>query len=104
MKLSTKRKAYEIKNYGRIVICRVYADWSCNETLTWRTKSKDYGIEPIQCDRISGKNSTDIKIVVDIMETLHTIDYISLYYVQNVTNVQLIWINCHIPVICPADI
>lgn len=39
------------------------------------------GIIPIQCDRIKGKNSTDIKLTVDLMKTLYTQSHIGLYYI-----------------------
>jgi uncharacterized LabA/DUF88 family protein len=70
----------EIKTYGRIIILRVYGDWSMDNMKNWLTKAKQYGIIPIQCERINGKNSSDIKLCVDIMKTLYTIPNISLYY------------------------
>ena len=41
----------------------------------------NFGIIPIQCERISGKNSTDIKLCVDLMKDLYSIDNISLFYI-----------------------
>ena len=71
----------EIQSKGRIVLSKIYGDWSQNELKKWRDVAQTYGIEPIQCDRISGKNSTDIKIGVDIMKTLYTISHIDIFYI-----------------------
>jgi len=70
----------EIKNYGRIISCKVYADWGYN-MKKWRANATKFGIETIQCDRISKKNSTDIKMVVDIMKMLYTVKHLTLFYI-----------------------
>jgi len=74
----------EIKNYGRIIISRVYGDYSKTELKSWLGKSTNCGIIPIQCCRISGKNSSDMKLCVDLMEDLYTLPDITLFYI--VTN------------------
>jgi uncharacterized protein (TIGR00288 family) len=71
----------EIKNYGRIIISRVYGDWSQDNMKNWLKTASTYGIIPIQCERISGKNSSDIKLCVDIMKDLYTLDNITLFYI-----------------------
>jgi uncharacterized LabA/DUF88 family protein len=71
----------EIKNYGRIICSYVYSDWSQDNMKNMRTTANNSGIIPIQCDRISGKNSSDLKMTIDIMKTLFTIDHISLFYI-----------------------
>ena len=71
----------EVHSYGRTVISRVYADWSCDNVKPWLEAATNSGIIPIQCDRIKGKNSTDIKLAVDIMKTLYSQPNISLYYI-----------------------
>ena len=71
----------EIKNYGRIIISNVYGDWSKDNMKHWLKSASEYGISPIQCDRTSGKNSTDIKLCVDIMKHLYTIKNISLFFI-----------------------
>ena len=71
----------EINSYGRIIISRVYGDWSQENMKNWLTTSSIFGIIPIQCERISGKNSTDIKLCVDLMKDLYSIDTISLFYI-----------------------
>ena len=75
----------EIKSYGDIVINRVYADWEVNPLKKWRDSASMNGIMPIQCGRLNGKNSTDIKLCVDLMKDLYTVPYISLFYLKNIT-------------------
>jgi hypothetical protein len=71
----------EIKSYGSIIISRVYGDWSNENMHKWLESSIIYDINPIQCARISGKNSSDIKLCVDIMKDLYTVPKISLFYI-----------------------
>lgn len=71
----------EIRNYGRIIINNIYCDWSSLEYSKLKLASIENGITTIQCDKIVGKNSTDIKLMVDIMRTLYEINHISLYYI-----------------------
>ena len=47
----------------------------------WLSTASKYGIIPIQCERINGKNSSDIKLCVDIMRDLYNIDVITLFYI-----------------------
>ena len=59
----------DIRKYGRISISNIYLDWT--ENKSWMDISKNFGITPIQCNKIKGKNSVDLKIAVDIMETIY---------------------------------
>lgn len=59
----------DIRKYGRISISNIYVDWT--ENKSWLDISKKFGITPIQCNKIKGKNSVDLKIAVDIMETIY---------------------------------
>lgn len=71
----------KVKSCGRIIILRVYGDWSQNNMSDWLKCATQYGIMPIQCCRISGKNSCDIKLCVDIMTDLYTVHDISMFYI-----------------------
>ena len=71
----------EIKGSGRIISCNVYGDWSNTEMSNWLSFSRDNGLTPVQCDMIKGKNSTDIRLMVDIMEYLYTIPHITMFYI-----------------------
>ena len=70
--ISSKEYKYileDIRKYGRISISNIYLDWT--ENKSWMDISKNFGITPIQCHKIKGKNSIDLKIAVDIMETIY---------------------------------
>lgn len=54
---------------------RAYKDWSKEPDNSNMIQTCDrMGIEQIQVNRASGKNSSDIKMCVDIMRLLHTTD------------------------------
>lgn len=70
----------EINLYGNILINNIYADWSYNNKLSLLKVSRHCGITTVQADLIKGKNSTDIKLVVDVMRTLNHFQYIDIFY------------------------
>lgn len=70
--ISSKEYCYildDVRKNGQVSISNVYLDWTENQS--WKEVSKNYGITPIQCQKINGKNSVDLKIAVDIMEILY---------------------------------
>tara|TARA_Y100000589_G_C27143613_1_gene625841 strand:- start:267 stop:1241 length:975 start_codon:yes stop_codon:yes gene_type:complete len=73
----------EIKKYGRIRVNRVYGDWTqVNEKDKWINYSRNYGITKIQCDRIRKyKDSTDIKMICDILKSLYNQKNIDTYII-----------------------
>tara|TARA_B100001287_G_C22605684_1_gene492602 strand:- start:360 stop:1133 length:774 start_codon:yes stop_codon:yes gene_type:complete len=71
----------EVNSYGRIIISRVYGDWSKDNMNNWLKTSTEHGILQVQCGRISGKNSSDIKLCVDLMKDLYSINSISLFFI-----------------------
>ena len=71
----------EIKNYGRIMISKIYGDWSKDNMKNWLKETNKYGITPVQCKRICGKHTSDIKLCVDIMKDLYGSDSITLFYI-----------------------
>ena len=61
----------KIKEENNLLINRVYADWKIEHNNNiWNETSIKHGIEEIQVSRLAGKNSTDNKIIVDIVEDL----------------------------------
>jgi uncharacterized protein (TIGR00288 family) len=70
----------EIRKYGRIVIFNIYGDWSDKNVKSWIQVARENGVMCIQCDKISGKNSVDLRLSVDIMKILYTNDIITLFY------------------------
>ena len=63
----------EIARYGTANIRRAYGDWSAPTLKGWKSKLHEYAVRPIQqFSYSSGKNATDIALVIDAMELLYT--------------------------------
>ena len=71
----------EIRNHGRIIISSVYGDWSHENMANWMRVASANGINNVQCDRLSGKNSTDIKLMLDMFKILYTNDVIDVFFI-----------------------
>jgi uncharacterized protein (TIGR00288 family) len=70
----------EIRSHGRVVICNVYGDWSDANVKNWIEVARTNGILKIQCDKINGKNSIDLRMSVDIMKHLYNNSIINIFY------------------------
>jgi len=70
----------EIRKHGRIIIYNIYADWTEVALKKWNQVARQNGLLCVHCDKISGKNSVDLRLSVDIMKTLYTNDTIDIYY------------------------
>ncbi len=63
----------ELSKYGTANIRRAYGDWTSAGLKGWRDKLHAFAIRPIQQFSYStGKNATDIALVIDAMELLYT--------------------------------
>ncbi len=63
----------ELSKYGVANIRRAYGDWASADLKGWKDKLHDFAIRPIQQFSYStGKNATDIALVIDAMELLYT--------------------------------
>jgi len=63
----------ELSRYGTANIRRAYGDWANAGLKGWKDKLHDFAIRPIQQFSYStGKNATDIALVIDAMELLYT--------------------------------
>lgn len=63
----------ELANYGTPNVRRAYGDWASKQLAGWKGKLHQYAIRPIQQFSYStGKNATDISLVIDAMELLYT--------------------------------
>ena len=62
----------QISDVGRIIVKRAYADWSGSNSN--RDQLLKLGIDPVHLARSTsgGKNSSDIKLVVDAIDLLHS--------------------------------
>ncbi len=59
----------ELESYGEVIISKGYSNWNDNRNKKWRDKLANYAIEQIQ-PNTSDKNSSDIKITIDVMKTI----------------------------------
>ena len=57
----------EIKSYGRIIIGRIYGDWTKTEMKGWKDIAIRYAFEPVNCFSLSRKNSTDISLILILL-------------------------------------
>lgn len=59
--------------HGSIHVRRAYGDWSCGRSKPWKEVLHAFAIEPVQqFAYTSGKNASDIALVIDAMELLFT--------------------------------
>lgn len=63
----------EISTYGRIVVKRAYGNWKKDGLKNWEDELKRLAIKAVQqFDYVSGKNATDMAMVIDAVDLLHT--------------------------------
>lgn len=63
----------ELSKYGTANIRRAYGDWASPGLKGWKDKLHEFAVRPIQQFSYStGKNATDIALVIDAMELLYT--------------------------------
>ena len=62
----------EISTHGRIVVKRAYGNWKKDTLKNWENELKRLAIKAEQqFDYVSGKNATDMALVIDTMVLLH---------------------------------
>lgn len=62
----------ELANYGEVTIRKAYHNWSNERSKNWKKEIQKYAIEPIQVfSNINTKNSIDIDITIDVMDTIN---------------------------------
>ena len=62
----------ETAKYGPAVVRRVYGDWGSSNMNSWRTAARDLALTAVHhTSNISGKNSTDISLVIDAVDLFH---------------------------------
>lgn len=63
----------EITSYGEPALRRVYGDWSNPQLNAWKEKARALGlVAHQQSANTKGKNASDIGLVIDAMDILHT--------------------------------
>jgi len=73
----------EIRRNGRILVQRVYADFSKPSSTQWRDIIVNYGLEAVQVFRVAKKESTDNTLIVDCMRTLYNNKGIHSYVIMS---------------------
>jgi uncharacterized protein (TIGR00288 family) len=63
----------EVSKYGLMTIRRVYGDWTTTQLKSWKEVLHDYALKPEQqFAYTSGKNATDIALIIDAMDFIHS--------------------------------
>lgn len=63
----------EISTHGRIVVKKAYGDWKNPQLKHWEDDIKQLAINPQQQHAyVTGKNATDIALIIDAMDLLYT--------------------------------
>jgi len=62
----------EIAGLGEASVRRIYGDFSGGKMGGWAAMLGDFGILPQHFPTVSGKNSSDIAMVIDAMDLLHS--------------------------------
>ncbi len=64
---------HELSAYGRIIVKKAYGNWKKQILTKWENEIKRLAIKAVQqFDYVAGKNTTDIAMVIDAMDLLHT--------------------------------
>ena len=75
---------HEVSAYGRIVVKKAYGNWRKDSLKNWEPELKRLAIRAEQqFDYVTGKNTTDIAMVIGAMDLLHTNMYDALVLVSS---------------------
>ncbi|MEF3191973.1 MAG: NYN domain-containing protein [Campylobacterales bacterium] len=70
----------ELSSIGHTIVRRAYGVWSRGELAIWQSELNRLGFELIHCYHpVSGKNASDIQMVVDVMEYVSRIEEIGWF-------------------------
>ena len=66
----------KISEFGTITLKKIYGDWSQTNLSGWQEAILQYAIDPMQqFAYVKGKNATDIALVIEAMDLLHSNKY-----------------------------
>ncbi len=86
----------DISKYGRIVVKRAYGNWKKENLKNWESEIKRLAIKAEQqFDYVSGKNATDIALVIDAIELLNSQIYDSFVLVSSDSDYTPLSIKLH---------
>ena len=61
------------KEYGNVTVRRIYGDWSSQNMSGWKDASQTHAMQPVQqFSYVTGKNATDIALIIEAMDLLHS--------------------------------
>ncbi len=86
----------EVSKHGRIVVKRAYGNWKKETLKNWENELKRLAIKAEQqFDYVSGKNATDIALVIDAVNLLHKGLYDAFVIVASDSDYTPLAINLH---------
>ena len=86
----------EISTHGRIVVKRAYGNWKKESLKNWETELNRLAIKAEQqFDYVTGKNATDMALVIDTMNLLHRRLYDAFVIVASDSDYTPLAINLH---------
>lgn len=86
----------EISTHGRIVMKRAYGNWRKDTLKNWENELKRLAIKAEQqFDYVSGKNATDMALVIDTVNLLHKGIYDAFVIVASDSDYTPLAINLH---------
>lgn len=86
----------EISTHGRIVVKRAYGNWRKEELKNWEPEIKRLAIKAEQqFDYVSGKNATDMALVIDTIELLYSNIYDAFVIVSSDSDYTPLAIKLH---------
>lgn len=66
----------KIDTLGTITCKKIYGDWGQAHLSSWQSAILKYAIDPMQqFAYVKGKNATDIALVIEAMDLLHSQEY-----------------------------
>ena len=86
----------EISTHGRIVVKRAYGNWRKDSLKNWESEIKRLAIKAEQqFDYVSGKNATDMALVIDTIELLYSKIYDAFVIVSSDSDYTPLAIKLH---------
>lgn len=86
----------EISTHGRIVVKRAYGNWRKEGLKNWESEIKRLAIKAEQqFDYVSGKNATDMALVIDTIELLYSNIYDAFVIVSSDSDYTPLAIKLH---------
>lgn len=71
----------KLKSFGNIIIKKIYCDFFNENNKKWNEIIKVFHFEPIHCNNIPSKNSSDIKMTIEIMECLFKFPHLDIFII-----------------------